>query len=113
MIKLSELNIDIPKKAQMYDYFFNDEDNHTFESRLCRTGLSVGKFRKALIPIALRIKDNYERPGTYGFVFHDFTVIAFYGNKRVKIITFLKKEWRDHMKSLRVKYRIDIKGWLK
>lgn len=107
--------IDIPDKVKKYKIFFNDKENHDLDSRLERINLSKGKFRKALVPIVKTIEKKRFRGGVYGLIFNDFTVIAyvFQKEKEIKILTFLKKHWRDNMKNLKVDYKVNVKGWVK
>ena len=107
MILLTERLIECPKKFENCLFTFNNKENHTYEDRLERVGLSKGKYRKALYPIMINIKNNKNKSGTYGFVFNEFTVIGYWDNmkNKFKTITFLKRHWRNNMKDLKVKYK--------
>jgi hypothetical protein len=115
MLPLKDCGIDIPDKVKKYNLFFNYKPDHDLESRLERINLSKGKFRKSLIPIVKTIEKKRYKAGTYGLVFHDFTVIVYVHNKEkeIKIITFLKSHWRNNMENLKVDYKVYVKGWFK
>lgn len=115
MKALTECGINVPDKVKKYKLFFYDTDDHDLDSRLQRVNLSRGKFRKTLYPIAKTIEKKRYKKGVYGLVFNYFTVIVYVYSKEkeIKILTFLKNEWRDNMKNLKVDHKIYIKKWKK
>lgn len=113
MIELTERIIPSPKKLSKYTCTFNNTENHSFESKLERIKMSKGKFRKALYPMIMKVKNNSFRDGIYGFIFNDFKVVARYipNEKVLFIITLLSKDMRNN--EFKVKYPIKILKWFR
>ena len=105
--------IDGPKHFEQYTFTVNDTPDHSFESRLERVSLSKGKYRKAMYPMMMEIKKNHFKEGTYGFIFNEFTVIAIWDTITLNTVTLLKRQWRNNMKDLKVKYMRRIIGFHK
>ena len=105
------MTLKAPKRFKQFSFTFNDYSHHTLKSRLKRVKLSNRKFKKSLYPMMLKIEDNYFEQGTYGFVFNEFTIIADWCNNRLNVITLLKSKWRNNMKDLKVKYKVEIKNF--
>ena len=113
MIELTDRIISPPKKFNDFMFVFNNKKDHSFESRLERVQLSKGKFRKALYPMMLKIKDNKFKQGIYGFVFNEFKVVVQFNpyKKCFKTLTLLTKNMRKD--EFKVKYKIKISKWWK
>jgi len=113
MIELTQMVIPSPKKFCDVLFTFNNKEDHGFDDRLKRVNLSRGKFRKALYPMMIEVKKNHFKTGTYGFIFNEFTVIANWHNNHLHTVTFLKRQWRNNMKDLKVKFKKRIYGFTK
>ena len=85
---------------------FNEEENHTFESRLERANLSLFEFRDKINSLIEKLQDK--EFGLYGVKFNDFGVIVRYKKKQLYVITILSKE----MIIKDVDFKILIKEWL-
>ena len=111
MIELSECGINIPDKIKKYNFYFNEKENHSLISRLERVNLSKGKFRKSLIPLAKTIERKQFKNGIYGIIFNKFVMIVGVSRQNIKILTLLKRHWRNSMSNLDVDYKIYIQNF--
>lgn len=109
IIELTQRVIESPKKFNNILCTFNNYENHLYEDRLKRVGLSKGKFKKALYPIMLEIKKNNFKYGRYGFTFPQFNVISTYDKNCLRIITLLTKKMG--IRSENLKYVKRIQRW--
>ena len=108
IIELTQRVIKSPKKFTKILCTFNNYENHLYEDRLERIGLSKGKFKKALYPIMLEIEKSGYDYGRYGFTFPQFNVITTYDRNEahLRVITLLTKSMKLRPENLKYVKRI-------